>query len=352
MTQIQFSKKGLASILCAAALLATVGAHADTVRTADGSVLVGKILKVDSGNIEIDTAYAGVLKVKQSAVVSFSTDAPVTVRFKGGNTVVGTVAGDSGEIKVAGASGSASGTIENVTDAWLPGDDSPEVRLMKANARHWKFEASVDVLGKSGNSDSLAASLGFRTARITPDDKLEFYAAYARAEQDGTTTADQARAGIDYQSMFSSKYSWYVREEIGTDKFQGLDFYSNTAAGIGFDSIKTERQILTFRAGIAYRYETFSNGTTTTVDAPALDLAMIHEYATDTWKIGTRLTFLPTIEDFSDFRLQHESYYETPLAAGPWKIRLGLANDYNSEPLPGKKKLDTTYFTKFVLSWQ
>jgi hypothetical protein len=352
MKHTQFTKKRLASILCVAALLATTGAHADTVKTADGSILIGKILKVDAGNIEIDTAYAGVLKVKQSAVVSFSTDEPVNVRFKDGNTVVGTVAGDSGQVQVASASVSASGPIENVTDAWLPGEDSPEVRLMKANARHWTFEASADVLGKSGNSDNLAASLGFRAARITPDDKLEFYAAYARAEQDSTTTADQSKGGIDFQSIFSGKYSWYVREEIGTDKIQGLDFYSNTAAGIGYDSIKNERQILTLRAGLAYRYESYSNGISTTVDAPALDLAMIHEYTTDTWKIGNRLTFLPTIEDFGVFRLQHESYYETPLAVGPWKIRIGLANDYNSEPLPGKKKLDTTYFTKFVLSWE
>jgi hypothetical protein len=351
MKHTQFSKKRLASILCAVALLAIPAAHADTVRTADGSVLVGKIIKVDGGTIEIDTAYAGVLKVKQSAVVSFSTDAPVNVRFKDGNTVVGTVAGESGQIQVASASVSASGSIENVTNAWLPGDDSPEVRLMKANARHWEFEASADVLGKSGNSDNLAASLGFRAARITPDDKLEFYGAYARAEQDSTTTADQSKAGIDYQSTFSGKYSWYVREEIGTDKIQGLDFYSNTAVGVGFDAIKNERQLLTFRTGLAYRYETYSNGTTAIIDAPALDLGLIHEYKTDTWKIANRVTFLPTLEDFGVFRLQHESYYEVPLAVGRWKVRVGLANDYNSEPLPGKTELDTTYFTKFVLSW-
>ncbi|HEY5551679.1 MAG TPA: DUF481 domain-containing protein [Opitutaceae bacterium] len=350
MNYSHHTTRRLAHSLFALALLAAGTLTADTVQTKDGSVLNGKILKVDGGIIEIETAYAGVLKVNQASVASFTTDAPVTVRFKDGNTVIGTVAGSAGTIRVDGGSVSASASVDSVTDAWLPGTDSPEVRQMKASARKWKFEASADVLGKSGNSDNLAASLGFRAARISPDDKLEFYAAYARAEQDGNTTADQAKAGIDYQSMFSGKYSWYVREEIGTDKIQGLDFYSNTAAGIGFDVLKNDHQVLTFRTGVGYRYETYENGTD--VSAAALDLALIHDYTGSDWKLGNRVTIMPTFEDFGVFRLLHDSFYETPIAASRWKLRIGLANDYNSEPLPGKKKLDTTYYTKFVLGWE
>jgi hypothetical protein len=33
-------------------------------------------------------------------------------------------------------------------------------------------------------------------------------------------------------------------------------------------------------------------------------------------------------------------------------VRLGISNDYNSQPRPGKEKLDTTYYTKFLLSWK
>jgi len=336
--------------LCGFAFLGISPLGADTVETTDGSKMQGKILKVDSGVIEIDTPYAGILKIKQASVASFTTDAPVSVRFSDGNTVIGKVVGGSGEIKVAGGSVSATGTIGNVTAAWLPGQDSPEVRQMKAQERKWKFEASADVLGKSGNSDSLAASLGFRATLVGPKDKLGFYASYARAEQNSNTTANQAKGGVDYSSNFSDKYSWYVREEIGTDKIQGLDFYSNTAAGLGFDWLKTDKQVLTVRTGLAYRYESYNNGTD--VSAPALDLALIHDYTAGTWKIGNRLTFLPTFEDFGVYRIIHDSFFETPIASGPWKIRVGLANDFNSEPLPGKKDLDTTYYTKFVLGWE
>ena len=339
--------------VAAFAALAALGAGsltADTIKTTDGATLVGKITKVDGGVIEIDTTYAGTLKVKQSAVESFATDNPVTVRFKDGNTVIGTVSGASGEVKVAGGSVSASGSIANVTNAWLPGEDSPEQRALKAGARKWKFEASVDVLGKKGNSDSFASSLGFKATLEGPQDKLAFNASVARAEQDGVKTVNQASGGIDYQSNFSPKYSWYVREQIGMDRIQGLDFFSNTAAGIGFDWIKTDKQVLTIRTGLAYRYESYDNGSN--VSAPALDLALIHDYTAATWKIGNRITFLPTFEDFGIYRILHDSFFETPLAAGPWKIRVGISNDYNSDPLPGKKDLDTTYYTKFVLGWE
>ena len=61
---------------------------------------------------------------------------------------------------------------------------------------------------------------------------------------------------------------------------------------------------------------------------------------------------MPTFEDFSNFRLTHESYYEVPLAAPFWKLRLGISNDYNSKPGAGVEKLDTMYFTRLVLTWQ
>lgn len=325
-------------------------AAADTVETADGSRLQGKITRIEGGVIEIETAFAGLVKVDQSKVVSFTTDNPVFLRFQGGNTVQGAVAAVGGEVRVSAPGATGQGTVSAVEAVWLTPDQSPEARAARAARRAWAYEATADIIGKTGNSKSLAGALGFQALLASPTDRLRFYANYARSEQDGNVTVNQARGGIDYSNNFSGRYSWYVREEIGTDKIQLLDFYSNTAAGFGYDMIKEANQILTLRGGLAYRYESYSSGTN--VSAPALDLALIHDYTAETWKVGNRLTFLPSLEEFSNYRVLHDSFYEIPLAAGPWKLRLGVGNDYNSKPLPGKKKLDTTYYTKFVLSWR
>jgi hypothetical protein len=55
-----------------------------------------------------------------------------------------------------------------------------------------------------------------------------------------------------------------------------------------------------------------------------------------------RLSYVPTFEDFANFVATHESSLELPLLSTQWKLRLGVANDYNSEPGRGVKKLDTT----------
>ena len=141
-----------------------------------------------------------------------------------------------------------------------------------------------------------------------------------------------------------------MREEIGTDRIKELDFYSNTAAGLGYAVIKESNQDLTFRGGLAYRYESYEYGED--ISTPALDLALIHSYTAKNWKLGNKIVFLPSLEDFANYRVQHDSFLELPLAASQWKIRLGVANDYVSEPQVDKKKLDTTYYTKFLLQWK
>jgi hypothetical protein len=65
-----------------------------------------------------------------------------------------------------------------------------------------------------------------------------------------------------------------------------------------------------------------------------------------------RLSIVPSFEDFANYRATHESFLELPLANPSWKLRLGLANDYNSKPGKGVEKMDTGYFTRLVLSWK
>jgi hypothetical protein len=181
----------LAGLALALVLTAPAAMRADTVETTDGSKLHGKILKVDAGVVEIDTAFAGVVKVKQAAVAALVTEAPVYLRTKAGNTIQGTVSTAAGDIRVTGTGAAGTATVANVEAVWLSPDQSPEARAAAAAKRSWAFDASVDVLGKTGNSESLATSFGFTATLAGPEDKLGFYASYTRAKSDGKTSADQ-----------------------------------------------------------------------------------------------------------------------------------------------------------------
>ncbi|HLP00698.1 MAG TPA: DUF481 domain-containing protein [Opitutaceae bacterium] len=349
----------LASLTLGTGMAVSPTLLADTVGTTDGSVIQGKIVRAADGVIEIQTAFAGVLKIQQANIASLSTDTPVFLRYKSGNTVQGAVStAAGGEVRVAGPGAWGTGPIDAVEAVWIDPADSPEAKAAAAARRTWAFEASVDVVGSQGNTDSLTNAIGFTATLAGPKDKLSFYAAYTRSELDGETSADNAKGGVDYSAYFSDRTSWYVREEIGTDKIKDIDFYSNSAAGLGYAVIKKPNHDLTFRAGLAYRYEAYAEDDDPTtpvrenLSTPALDLGLIHSFTAGSWRIGNKLTFLPSLEDFANYRIQHDSFFETPLASTKWKIRLGIANDYTSEPQPGKKKLDTTYYTRFVLSWK
>ena len=337
------------SAVLLASWLTAASAIADTVEIKNGSRLVGTITKLDGGNVYLKTDYAGDVVIKQENVSSITTDQPISVRLKSGTVLQGTVASDAGGVKISGADGQLSTTVDKVAATWPAGAEDPQTTALR---RHWAFEAALDVTGKTGNKEQLGTAVSARATLKTPQDTLQFYTAYDRQVSDGAKSADQFKAGVDYQNNFSGKKSWYVRDEGGFDRVKDIDLYNVAAFGFGYDVIKEEKRTLTLRTGISYRYEGYGNPTTEDVSSAGLDLGLNHEWELKDSKIVNRIAFVPTFEDLGNFRLTHESFYEMPLLNPAWKLRLGISNDYNSQPGIGISKLDTSYFTRFVLSWQ
>lgn len=333
-------------LLCCSVLFA-IRALADTVDTRGGAHLIGKITKIDAGEITLDTDYAGKLTIKQSEVAGFSTDHPIAVRLASGTRFDGQVTtAANGALQIAGADGTITTTVPKVAATWTAGAVDP------ALDRHWTYEASVDVAGKSGNSNQLGTAGEVRAELKTQQDTLQFYASYNRQVADHVKAADQLRIGTDYQNNFAGRLSWYARDEGGFDRVKDINLYNIAAAGLGEDLIKEAKRTLTARAGLSFRYEDYSNPQTPQVKSVGLDLALNNEMEFTNSKLVNRITYDPAFEDFSNFRIIHESFYEIPLTNPAWKLRLGLSNDYNSKPGPGVKKLDTEYFTRLVLDWE
>lgn len=338
-----------AVLFLACIALVTSHAFADVVETRNGARIVGKIKKIDEGKIFVTTDYAGDLTIKQSEVSGITTDAPIVVRLATGTTLQGTVSSDGGALKISGADGELTTKVDKIAATWAPGGEDP---LVVALRRHWSYEASVDIAGKTGNSEQLGTAAGFRAKLKTPEDTLQFYAAYDRQVTNGVTSSDQFKAGIDYQDNFAGKMSWYARDEGGFNRVKDIDLYNVAAVGLGYDFIKQPKHLLTGRAGLSYRYENYGNPARADLRSAGLDLGLNHEWEFATSKLVNRVAFVPAFENFGNFLLTHESFYEIPLAAPAWKLRLGVSNDYTSKPGPGLERLDTSYFTRLVLNWE
>ena len=334
--------------LACAALVAS-RASADIVETKNGARIVGKVTKIDGGKIYVTTDFAGELAIKQSEVTTLSTDVPVVVRLTNGTKLQGTVTAEGHTSKITETEGPRLIPVDKIAAIWATDSEDPEVI---ARRHHWSYEASLDVTGKTGNSEQLGTAGAFRSTLKTPEDTLQLYTAYNRQVSDGVTSADQFKAGIDFADNFSGRMSWYARDEGGFDRVKDINLYDTAAAGLGYDIIKVPKHLLTIRAGLSFRYEDYRDPAHEDLKSAGLDFGLNHEWEFKTSKLVDRLTYTPAFEDFSNFHFTHESFYEIPLADPAWKLRLGVSNDYNSKPGAGVERLDTSYFTRLVLNWK
>ncbi|HOF10264.1 MAG TPA: DUF481 domain-containing protein [Opitutaceae bacterium] len=335
-------------------MILAVFARADVVETASGARLVGKVTKIADGKIYLTTDYAGDLTIVQSEVSAISTDGELSVRLASGTRIDGRVATENGAIQIVGADGTITTSVGKVAASWGSGKEDPQVTAMR---RKWKFQVSADVVGKTGNAKSTGAGLGFVAALASPQDELKFYGDYNYAtstDTDGvkTTSTDQMRAGVDYSSFFSERAGWYVRSELASDKVAGVDLRSTSDAGMSYRLIKKPHQLLVGRLGAGYRFESYDDDTPNN-DGFVLSTGLNHKLDINSYlKLINDVQFIPSFEDFADYRLTHDSALELPIASGFWKLRMGVSNQYNSRPIDDRKKLDTLYYTRLVLDWQ
>ena len=322
---------------------------ADVVETKSGARIVGKVTKIDDGSVVVVTDYAGSITIKQSEVVSINTDGPIAVRLDTGTRMEGKVSGDAGTLSIASPEGTINTRVGQVAAGWAAGAQDPAITALE---RGWAYEAAVDISGKTGNKEQLGTGFSFRGTLAGARDTLQFYSAYDRQVADGVKSADQFKAGVDYANNFSGRKSWYVRDEAGFDRVKDIELYNVAAVGLGFDFIKEAKQTLTGRAGLSFRYAGYKNPATKDVKSAGLDFGVAHRLQLDNAIIRNSLSYVPAFDDFSNYVATHESSLELPLLSTQWKLRMGVANDYNSKPGKGIERLDTTYFTRFVLSWK
>jgi len=359
----------LVQVLSVATALLASAASADVIVTKGGSTINGKILGIDGGKIKVATEFAGEITIDQSKVASLTTDEPVYVTLEDGTTLLGPVSGDASGLAIAADTGSAATTVAAVTESWKPGEKSPttlrkeaEIKKLK---RKWGYEAAFDLTGKSGNSDQTGFGSSFRATLKGAEDTLQFFARANFKDADGVKSADDARGGVDYANKFGKNYNWYVRSEFGYDAVKDIEQLFTVAAGFGYIFSDTEKRQLSIRGGAGYLFEAYDDifsGTDTdgnpiftprsSTSSASLDLGLSHK---ETLKWGTWVnttTFTPTIDDFGNFRLIHDTSIDLPLKAEGWSIRSGINFNYDSEAdLSNKEELDTTYYIRMVLKW-
>lgn len=352
-------------LFAAASALFSASALADEVKCRDGSVYIGEITEISGGVISLASASdnAGTTKIKQSEVVSVSTEKPVFVRTPDKNTVLGKIVpAENGRLRIDGGSVSAELDVPQLAGTWRQGDMSPEEKLL---ANKWSYALGASLLGKTGNTESITLGISSEAVRKTTEDVLKFYANYNYGKTKDTNnewskSADDLHCGVDYSVDIVADIFAYAREDLGFDRAKNIRFLSTSAAGLGYKIINDSDWHLSFRAGISYRYETYKDymhdgsfGDPDDTSAIGMDFGLHHDYHWSWGYINTDITYTPTFEDFTgDYIIEHETYVDFKVdGVDNMDVRIGVKNEYRAQT-SAKEHLDTTYYAKVVFSWK
>ncbi len=329
-------------------------ASADVVRTGDGACLTGRVAAVADGVVQLETTYAGTVKVVLDQVACFETASSLELTLKDGTRVTGpVVAVETGGMRVWTEGGPVAFSTAQLATAWPPGRaPAPVSKKSVAESGVWAYELGVDLAGKEGNAEESSQRLSVRALRKNPNYKLQLYATHEASEKSGEQVGDEQIAGIDFSCCWRGVLGWYARLELEQDDSEGLDLRTVSAVGLSYRLIETERRELEARTGLSYRTEEYIAGESE--QSVGLDLAVHHAWQFSQWgKMANHLTYIPSLEDTADYRLIHDSSVQIPLGKSDnWDLRLGLTNDFSSMPATGRERLDTTYYTRVVLKWQ
>ncbi len=341
-------KKSILLLSLVAGLIAS--AHADVVITKDGSRLTGEITLIDKGAIHLKTSYAGTLTIQQDQVDSFETKQPVVVRLESGTIMSGPVqASAGGKLRITSEDGVLETNTSKIAATWTPGSDDPEV---SRNRREWRYDASVDLAGRSGNVEKFGVGVGLKAELKGPNDTLAFFFDYEQAEEEQLKTEDRVAGGASYESFFSQVLGWYVRTEMEMDNIDNVKFRSTTAGGLSYRLINKDAQSLVFRSGLGYRFTDFDTNAASESNA-TIDLGLAHRYEfRNLFVMRNDLTLVPAIDDFSNYRIVHDTGIELPIGSSQnWKIRFGVNNEYDSEAAT-TENLNTSYYSRMIYSWR
>lgn len=325
--------------------------HADALYLKDGSTLVGKVTKVFEGKVNITTDFAGELTIDAEKIAGIKTDEPLTVHLESGERAVGALEYDPAtqQQRVTGElAGPVATPIVSVARAWPAGAADPAIAAAEAEAARqrgkWAVHMELGINGQTGNSEIVNVNGRGSLKRTTPNDRLTIYAQGRLSRDNGETTAREILGGAKYEVDITKRLFAYGGFELENDEFEMLDLRVTVTGGLGYFIIREENTELKFRAGLGFQHESFQDGTDS--QEPIGELGIDFQHDINEWLRFTHSTTVyPVLDDFGEFRAVMENAAELPLSSDKmWKLRLGIRNQYDSEPAGGADRLDTFYF--------
>ncbi len=344
--------------------LAPAGAFADVLELADGSRLVGKLVRMETEYVLFQTSFSGELSIARKAVTGLETDAPVVVSLADGSRLVGNLRNAPGEGQRIATRLVGEVPLEpaQITALWEPDAKAPEVVAMeKAQREHalqveelqaarrsaddvWTGAAAIGIAGSDGNTRKNNMNGSIQAKRTTEFDRLTLGLQGRTASEQGKQTEAEVIATAGLERDFTERWFAFGDASFERDRFEDIDLRAIFTSGVGYFVLKKPWQEWKPKLGLGYQFEAFES----TPNEGSFVLSMGYEYwvtMAGRTKFGHNLTYLPSIEDpGKDYRVISEATLKYPLSADEaWNLQFSLKHQFDGLVPPGVKDLDTHY---------
>lgn len=384
------TKPGLRTFIFLISSILSPPLLADQVLLDDGSLLKGTIKEVANGKLLINTAFADDVSLDFSRVSQISTDNKYMVELnsrdrivgqltvdKNGqhkmtNTALGTINVNPANIRSIWATDAAKPQLEAVTEEHqqeiddIKASKEQEVAELKASYEQaistlqqerdklrdpWSGSLAFGVTGASGNTKRFGAHGRGELHRETDNERMGMYLEVNFQKEDGEQTVNEKLAGIALERDINR--IWFARgtADFEIDDFEELDLRAIATASLGRFFIREDDLKFKGFAGVGYRYEGYSDGTT------EKDPTGVLGYAVD-YHLNSHLKLFHDFTYYPSFSSPGKNYLvvtnfggEMPLAVKNWKLRASIRGQHNSMPAPDAEKNDTTYQMNLVYDW-
>ncbi|MEX0615813.1 MAG: DUF481 domain-containing protein [Methylophaga sp.] len=376
-------------ILISGALSTT--AIADEVILNDGSILKGSIKQIANNQLVMDTAFADEVTIDFSKVSELSTDKKYMIQLDSSDRLVGQIVRDANgqhqltqtafgdvpfnpaKIETLWATDSAKPQVAELEQQYqqrlteVETAKQQEVEQMQAAYESqleqvrtendalkdpWSGNLGIGIQGASGNTDRFAATGRGELYRETEAERMAMYLEINYAKVYDVQTENEKLAGISLERDISENYYARGSADFEIDDFEELDLRAITTASIGRFFIREEDLVFKGFAGLGYRFESYSDGTT------EKDPTGVLGYDVD-YKLNSRLSLFHDVTYYPSFSSPGKNYLlvtnfggEMPITNDEaWKLRASLRSQYNSQPAADAEKTDTSYRLNLVYDW-
>jgi putative salt-induced outer membrane protein len=322
-------------------------AWCDTVATGDGSIITGAIQQITTDAVVIQTGFAGDISVARGQVKRLTLDAPLSIELADGSRHTATAElGEDGYITIRETAGATRIAFDQMVAATQP-ESLPLLPFY--DPRRWVYTLAGDINGKSGNSDEMNTSI-LADAVLPGDNQVRLYTSINRGKLNGIESSDEIILGSSFVSYIDDPWGWYVNGELERDEFESIDLRASASTGISYLVFDRPGHRLELQPGLGYRHESYTDDTSD--GTPTLNLSLKHMYSPVSWmEMTNTLSYIPSLTDFGDYLLVHDSGINMPIVSGQMIVRLGLKHNYNEPPAAGREELDTLYYTRVLLSF-